>query len=577
MAKSRFWRIMRQWLQGLLLIGLFFPMAAKAAEYQVINPSSYEKMLGYLLINRDDVSRYKKIFRAVEKADFEEADELIGELDNHILLGTVLAEKYLHPKYQSSFDELQNWLKQYRDYPAAGRIYRLALRKGRGQMKPPEPSGSFLADRKMDDATRKYLQKQVNRFRTYIRQGKTKRARLVLEQPKVRRYLPDAYWDDLAATLALKYFVDGYDTLAWQWGTKAARRRTSGTAAWVAGLSAWRQKQYKNASVYFERLAKSGNSDEWLVSAGGYWAARAYERRGLKAKADEMLRLSSRYKHTFYGILAAFRLGETLNYNWESIAYFNDFNNFDYVYELLASPNIRRAVILLQAKQPKLAEAELRHGYAEMNDKQKEAVVFIANQYKLHALAIYASNQSKDVEQNRSYDGIAYPVPSWFPRRGWKVDKALVLGLVRQESSFRPEAESAAGACGLMQLMPGTAYYITKDADIKKDKNRLKRTDYNLELGQQYVSYLLDKPYIDGNLFYLMTAYNAGPGNLLKWQKSTRYNDDALLFIEAVPSAETRIYIERVMANYWIYNMRFNLPNPTLKQTADGEWPHLPR
>ena len=188
-----------------------------------------------------------------------------------------------------------------------------------------------------------------------------------------------------------------------------------------------------------------------------------------------------------------------------------------------------------------------------------------------------ASNQGRDTEQNRSYDGIAYPVPSWFPRRGWKVDKALVLGMVRQESSFRPEAESAAGACGLMQLMPGTAYHITKDARIKKDKSRLKKTDYNLELGQQYVGYLLDKPYIDGNLFYLMAAYNAGPGNLLKWQKNTRYNDDALLFIEAVPSAETRIYIERVMANYWIYNMRFNLPNPTLRQIAAGEWPQLPR
>lgn len=560
-----------------LVFYLSFALPAQSAEYQIINPASYEKILGYLLINRDDVTRYKKIFRAIEDADFAEADKLSVKLDNHILLGTVLSEKYLHPKYQSSYEELYNWLEQYSDHPDAGRIYRLAQRKGKGkELQLPEPPGGFLADRKLDDATRSYLQKEVGRFRGYIRQGKTRRARMVLEQPKLRKLLPDYYWDDLAATLALKYFVDGYDQLAWQWGTRAARRRTSGTAAWVAGLAAWRQKQYQNAATYFERLAKSGNSDEWLVAAGGYWAARAYEHRGIKTKAKEMLRLAARYKHTFYGILAAYRLGETLNYNWESVAYFNDFNNFDYIYELLASPNIRRAVILLHAKQPRLAEKELRHGYPAMNDKQKEAVVFLASQYKLHALAIYASNQCKDLEQNRSYDGIAYPVPSWFPNRGWKVDKALVLGLVRQESSFQPEAESAAGACGLMQLMPGTAYHITRDASIRHDKNRLKKTDYNLELGQQYVSYLLDKPYVDGNLFYLMTAYNAGPGNLFKWQKSTRYNNDALLFIEAIPSAETRIYIERVMANYWIYNMRFNLPNPTLEQVAAGGWPLMP-
>ena len=562
----------------LVVFCLFFSFSALCAEYQVINPASYEKMLGYLLVDKDDVSLYKKIFRAIEKGDFEEADSLTEDLDNHILLGTVLAEKYLHPKYKSNFKELQEWLEKYRDYPKAERIYRLARRKAKGdELKSlPEPSNIFLPEKEMDDATRAYLQKEVAKFRRYLNKGKTKRARLVLEQAKLRRLLPDEYWDNLAASLALKYFVDGYDKLAWQWGTKAARRGTSGTAPWAAGLAAWRQKQYKNASIYFERLAKSGNSDEWLVSAGGYWAARAYKKRGMKTKAQEMLKSAARYKHTFYGILAAYELGETPNYNWESVAYFNDFNNMDYVYELLASPNIRRAVILLQAKQPKLAEAELRRGYEDMNEKQKEAVVFIANQYNMHALAIYASNQCKDVEEGRSYDGIAYPVPRWLPHRGWKVDKAFVLGLIRQESSFRPEAESAAGACGLMQLMPGTAYYVSKDSSLRRNKSKLKDADYNLELGQKYVSYLAAKPYIDDNLFYLITAYNAGPGNLFKWQKSTRYGDDALLFIEAIPSSETRIYIERVMANYWIYNMRFKLPNQTLKEVASGEWPKLP-
>lgn len=561
---------------GLLGAGCFSTIAA-AAEYQVINPASYDKMLGYLLINRDDVTLYKKIFRAVKVADFATADKLTAKLGNNILLGEVLAEKYLHSQYRSSYAELSDWLEQYGDMPQSARIYRLARRKApQGQdVPPPQSYNEFLADSKLDAAAKNYLQKEVGKFRRALRKGKTKRARLVLEQPKVRQLLPDAYWDELAAGLALKYFVDGYDRLAWQWGTKAARRRTSGVAPWAAGLAAWRQKHYKDAAAYFSRLAKSGNTDEWLVSAGGYWAYRAYQRLGQKNNAKQMLQAAARYKHTFYGILAAYQLGETLDYNWDTVAYFNDFNNMDYIYELLASPYIRRAVILLHAKQPALAEKELRFGYAQMNDKQKEAVVFIANQYNLHALAIYASNQGKDTAQNRSYDGIAYPVPQWLPNHGWQVDKALVLGLVRQESSFKEDAESAAGACGLMQLMPRTAYHITKDNNLRRNKERLKQAGYNLELGQRYVGYLLNKTFIDGNLFYLMTAYNAGPGNLVKWQKNTRYGDDALLFIEAIPSAETRIYIERVMANYWIYNMRFNLPNPTLEQVAAGAWPVL--
>lgn len=545
----------------------------------VLDVSAQNQILTYLLIDNKDIRLYKKIFRNIEKGEFATADSLVAELDNHILLGNVLAQKYLHSKYSSSVEELKEWLEKYADHPYASRIHRLAKRKNKGSeegLQLPEVLGStFLKERHFDNYTKKYLQKQISAFRKALNSGKTKRARLILEQSKLRRILPNKNWDDLAAKLAQKYFVDGYDKLAWQWATKAAKRRTSGTASWVAGLAAWRQKQYQNAAIYFSRLAKSKNDDEWLVSAGGYWAYRAYTRLKQLQKAQEMLKLSAKYKHTMYGILAAHKLKQTLNYNWEAVAYLNDFANKDYIYDLLSSAYIRRAIILLLTKQPKLAEAELRFGYTEMNNKQQEAVIFIANQYGLHSLAIYAGNQCKDILQNRSYDAFAYPIPKWWPTYGWNVDKALVLALVRQESAFTPEAKSNAGACGLMQLMPRTAYHITKDVSLKKDKNRLLKPEYNLELGQKYINYLLGKTFIDGNLFYLMAAYNAGPGNLLKWQKMIRYDDDALLFIEAIPSAETRIYIERVIANYWIYNMRFERDNPTLQQVADGEWPFL--
>ncbi len=573
-------------LLTLLLLGMPGNVNAIAADYfpEIINTSSYNKMLGYLLIAPRDVRLYERIFEEIEAGKFTKADKLEKKLENNILLGNVLAEKYLHRDYKTSFEELKEWLQNYADHPQASRIYRLARRKDKKQaltlpskdFEPPLIYGWDNKDiEKLKEADKHYLQREVGKFRRYINQGKTKRARLVLEQKKFRMLAPDKYWDDMAATLAQKYFVDNYDRLAWQWSTRAARRRTSGTAAWIAGLSAWRMKDYKNAALYFSRLGKSSNSDKWLVSAGGYWAYRAYTRLGNKNKAREMLKHAAGYKHTFYGILAAHKLGQPLDYNWETIPYLNDFQTNDYVYELLASPAIRRAVILIHAGQKKLAEQELRHGYNAMNDKQKEAVIFMANQYQMHSLAIYAVNQNRKSAPQNNYDSVAYPIPGWFPKSGWKVDKALVLGMVRQESAFRPDAKSPAGAHGLMQLMPNTAYHITKDISIKRDKSRLLRADYNLELGQKYIEYLLGKPYIEGNLFYMMTAYNAGPGNLVKWQKNSRYQDDPLLFIEAIPSAETRIYIERVTANYWIYNIRFDLSNQTLKQVASGQWPVL--
>lgn len=557
------------------LVVLYSQESYSQADVQsLISPQFYEKIIGHLLIDNKDVNIYKKMFRALEKADFEEFDNLQNKLENNILLGTALAEKYLHPQYKSSVSELSHWLEHYNSYPQAQRIYNLAKRKASAHTEFKKPVFSDN-DNHVFVEIDSFVKKQRNKFRNYINQGKTRRARLILEGKRFRNSAPNELWDDMAATLSLKYLVDNYDRLAYEWAVKASRRHNSGTATWVAGLSSWRMKNYKNAARYFERLGKSKNSDEWLVAAGGYWAHRAYEKLGNKNKSTQMLEVAAKFKHTFYGILAAQKLGRTLEYNWNYIAYFNDFNNYDYIYDLSGSPYIRRAILLLRIKQPKLAEQELRFGYPSMNEKQKEAVIFIADQHNLHSLAIYLANQNKKTEDNHFYDGVAYPLPTWLPVHGWKIDKSLILGLIRQESAFNAEAVSGAGARGLMQLMPNTAYHITKDIRIKKDKTRLFRADYNLKLGQQYISYLLDRPFIDGNLFYMIAAYNAGPGNLAKWQKSARYQNDALLFIEVIPSAQTRIYIERVMANYWIYNMRFGLDNPSLEQIALGQWPSL--
>lgn len=128
-----------------------------------------------------------------------------------------------------------------------------------------------------------------------------------------------------------------------------------------------------------------------------------------------------------------------------------------------------------------------------------------------------------------------------------------------------------------MQLLPSTAAYISGNKKLRQNKSRLFTAEYNLELGQEYVSYLMDKPFINGNLLYMMTAYNAGPGNLYKWLKTIKDNNDPLLFMEIIPSQETRIYLERVMANYWIYQMRLNQPTLTLDLLSDDQWPVIIR
>jgi hypothetical protein len=58
-----------------------------------------------------------------------------------------------------------------------------------------------------------------------------------------------------------------------------------------------------------------------------------------------------------------------------------------------------------------------------------------------------------------------------------------------------------------------------------------------------------------------------------KWIKTTNFQDDPLLFIESIPALETRIYIERVVSNMWIYRMRLGQDTPTLEYIASGKWP----
>ena len=572
-----------------IFVGVFLLCCGNGRAEVVVDVDGdvYRRMVADELVSKDDVKLYKHIFTALKNNEIDEADNLAAELEGNLLLGHVLAEKYLSKGYTSSFDELKDWLSQYGDLPQARRIYKLAQKKGDKELLAlPSDCGteayasSLLnaespAYAKLSAKNKAYVLKQVKLFYKYLNRGKTRRARAVLEQKKFRMTIPDKYWDDLSTALAFVYLLDNYDKLAFEWSIKPARRSHKATAYWVAGLASWKMKKYQQAVGYFEKLGAMTDNDEWLEAAGAYWAFRANMKLNRKKKAQEQLEIAAKYQRTFYGILAAYTLGRKIEYNWDERPYWNDFSKPEYVSGLVQSPSIRRAVALYHAKQPVLADQEIEKGYADMTEKQKEAVLFLLKQNGRHRMAIKVSNDLCDDAKKISYDSIAYPLPEWEPLSGWQVDRALLLALARQESSFNPYAVSSAGARGLMQLLPSTAYYMTKDKLLKQDKSKLFEAGYNLETGQKYVAYLLAKEFIDGNLFFMMAAYNAGPGNLMKWKKKMRYQNDPLLFIELLPAAQTRIYIERVMANYWIYSMRAGDFPQTLEQVHSGLWPKL--
>jgi soluble lytic murein transglycosylase-like protein len=165
----------------------------------------------------------------------------------------------------------------------------------------------------------------------------------------------------------------------------------------------------------------------------------------------------------------------------------------------------------------------------------------------------------------RPLDMALYPVAPWQPKDGYRLDPALIHAFVRQESGFKPSVTNkTSGATGLLQLLPRTARTLDKSLD----NDTLKNPQVSMALGQKYIEDLLDMT--DGNLFEAAIAYNAGPGNLNIWKERFANVDDPLLFIELVPFGETRGYVERVMANYWIYSLRMGFGVATLDAVAAG-------
>lgn len=537
------------------------------------------------VLSDTDAALYAQIFDLQDAGKIKKADELIGQLSDKILMGHVLSQRYLHPSaYRSKYKELKKWLNAYADHPDAKRIYKLGGKRGR-RSALEKPDNNFLKGHgdviagegwiaggrysHLSYHKRKRARQLIRQFRRSLRRGHTKASKNILLSRDAKKLLTRKDYDTLAGAQGFSYFLDKRYQWALNWAGKAARRsgKKVPLALWGAGLAAWKLKRYDESASYFADLADSKKGESWLASAGGYWASRAYMKAGSYDKVTPYLTKASMHPRTFYGILARQTLGLPHSYAW------NDLPLAQNDLEKIASfPAGKRAFALLQTGQTSRAERELRRIYPD-NPHLTKPLMALAEGWDMPALALRLSALSKK-EEGLFYDTARYPMPSWEPKGGWQLDRALIYAFVRQESSFNPVAESHAGARGLMQLMPSTASYVARDRRYRRKKNHLLlKPDLNLSLGQRYLSLLFKDNRIGNNLFFVSAAYNGGPGNLFKWRKRMSYQGDPLMFIESLPSRETRLYIERVMTNLWIYRARLNQEMPGLSSLTVGDWP----
>jgi soluble lytic murein transglycosylase-like protein len=532
------------------------------------------------VLSADDIDRYRTIFALQEDGRWNDANALVRRLQNRRLMGHVLAQKYLHPtKYRSKYSELRKWMAKYADHPQARRIHRLAvLRQPKGSKAPRPPIVQRLKTQTTDKqkasesrprysraSTKKGRRLQAN-IRSRIGRGWPTGAIELLDQPSARTLLTPAQRGQALRDLSRAYYRAGKDAeaiFAAEQAVKAAPNDAP-LARWWGGLAAWRAGDVDTAHRHFTALAVFENTSDWMKSAAAFWSARASLISRHPAAVTPMLEQGARYPLTFYGLLSKRALGEPLAIDWRepplSEAAFQ---------EIAATAYGSRAIALMQVGSPYEAQIELS-GLAAARPALWPDILALASRVNFPSLTLKLAATADPSTRTAAL----YPLPNWQLKNGFAVDRALVYAFVRQESAFNERAKSRAGARGLMQLMPRTASYVAGQRNLRgRKKDQLFDPELNLSLGQRYIGYLVADRSIPDDLFRLTTAYNAGPGNLRRWERKINYGNDPLLFIESLPSRETRLFIERVLTNLWIYRDRLGQPSPSLDDVVSGSWP----
>lgn len=154
---------------------------------------------------------------------------------------------------------------------------------------------------------------------------------------------------------------------------------------------------------------------------------------------------------------------------------------------------------------------------------------------------------------------VAYPNQYWADVQtaasgfGW--DPRVFHALVREESNFNPQIKSHAGACGLSQLMPGTASGCAKRMGLAYKSSMIWDVPTNLKIGAWYLDTLHDR--YGQNPMLALAGYNAGEGNADRWLAGLPANASTDELVESITFRETRHYVKRVLSTYQTYRLLY--------------------
>ncbi|MBK7843298.1 MAG: transglycosylase SLT domain-containing protein [Bdellovibrionales bacterium] len=335
------------------------------------------------------------------------------------------------------------------------------------------------------------------------------------------------------------------------------------------GLTHLRQQKYPAGVASFERLLALPKGKQWELQAR-YWLYRSLQKFNSERATQEAKILIDRFPLTYYGLRTKIETNEN------RLSFEPDSKGPVKIQLWLSEVEYQaweRFQVLLQAGWFKEAQAELGLLPAPQSPEEKVVRARLMSLAFDHFGAISLMNEAWEEDRGllrSGLYGLSFPrefqslVKKMAAKQG--LDSALILGLIKQESSFRPDAVSPANAVGLMQIVPITARDSAQYTNYKKKLSLpedLFSPELNIMFGTSYLRRMIRA--FDGHLLLALGSYNLGIGRLRKWMAfredlaklSLRGSADPFddLWIDELPWIETSFYVKAVMRNFLIYRV----------------------
>ncbi len=282
------------------------------------------------------------------------------------------------------------------------------------------------------------------------------------------------------------------------------------------------------------------DSQQWQ-----YWYARSLLATNELEKGKKLMNSLAQSRH-YYGFLAAGYSDQPMNLQNKPL----QISEQEKI-ALFENPAGKRAFELFHLGRYYHARLEWNYWLTQLTSRQKLVAAKLANEIGWFDRAIFTLSQVGYMDDVDLRFPLAFSEEINELATKHEINPAWAFAITRRESSFMSDAHSAAGAKGLMQVMPGTAKLLTRRKKISSQY--LLDSTNNINLGTKYLKNLLDRH--QGNQVLATAAYNAGPYRVKKWLKSAG-SLPADIWIETIPFHETREYVKSVLAYEQIYQQK---------------------